>query len=125
MEKAETYKAIHIDSEKREVKIVDVPRAQSLKTLQELVGGYITYGFTKRNGDVLMVDDDGYAKGGDNFFILAGAPQPFIGNGVIVAGDEYTDVLSNLEDVKASVKFATLLEIKMMLARQKLQPQEK
>lgn len=114
-----SYLAIHIDSENREIKVVEIDRKNSLTTLQSLVGGYITPGHYLENGDMVYVDDNGLLGGPENFFLIQGAHQPFAGNGVMVAGEEYEDVISTVESLKSKVKFLNAFELQLLIAGSK------
>ena len=106
-----TYQAIHIDAENKEIRLVTINREASLTQLQWFVSGLITPGHYFENEDLLYVDEEALMKSPEHFFIIEGAHQPFAGNGVVVAGKEYEDVVSTLESIKNKVKFFNRNEI--------------
>lgn len=113
---ANFYKAILIDSLNREIREIQIPKNDSLRTLQSHIGGLITPGHHLLNDDLVYVNDEGWFKGSQDFFFIKGAPQPFAGNGVIVAGNEYEDALSKLDQIKKSVRFLSSIELKIFMS---------
>lgn len=106
-------RALKIDSDKREVTEIDV---NSLKDLQQAVGGLITYAHHLDNGDAIFVDDEGLFKSPEHFFMVKGTPQPFAGNGVVVGptdtqGEE-TPAKSTVKGVRKLITFMTLGEVR-------------
>ncbi len=92
-------KAIHINAEEQTVTEIELGNPDSTQELQELIGGYLTCGWTwydvagfPRN--VLYVDDEGMLKGYDHYFRILNAdkvgfcnsdgPTFLYGNGVIL-----------------------------------------
>ncbi len=92
-------KAILINAKEQTVKEIELNDPDSTQELQELVGGYLTCGWTwydvagfPRN--VLYVDDEGMLKGYDYYFRIINAdkvgfcnscgPTHLYGNGVIL-----------------------------------------
>lgn len=74
-------KAILIDSTARVVCEVEIDR--ELKSLQELVGGYIEL-VRISDKDDCYVNEEGLLHGEQNFFEYEGFLRPLAGNGVIV-----------------------------------------
>ena len=109
-------KAILIDSVNRSITEIDIEN--SLESIY-IAGGYdcvdIVY---LENNDAVYVDDEGLLNKPQHFFILAGYKQPIAGNGVILGttddGDNQ-DIQSSLDEIKNSVRFVSLAEIRQMI----------
>ncbi len=92
-------KAIYINAEEKTVTEIELNDPDSTNELQDLVGGYLTCGWTWYDiagfpNNVLYVDDEGLLKGYDHYFRILNAdkigfcnpsgPTFLYGNGVIV-----------------------------------------
>lgn len=80
---------------------------ETLKFLQEQVGGYVD---CVRLGDGmdLWVNDEGMVNGTQEFFMLAGAHQPYAGNGVIASSNEEGETIGtncSVEAIEAVIHF--------------------
>jgi hypothetical protein len=120
MKTQKQYRAYHIDSDKKEVIEIMIPDDGSLEALQKCVGGYIEPAHRFENEDILYVNEEGLFGQPQNFFILAGAHQPFAGNGVMIGTDEEgdnADVQTPIQDIKARIVFADINTIRKMLSR--------
>lgn len=116
--KKKDYDVIFIDSKE---KTITTKKCSCLKDLQNLVGGYIETGMRMDNEDDLYVDEEGLLSGPESFFLYKGAHQPFAGNGVVVGCDEdgdSTDHKTDIETVRASVKFLSKSELLEILKNQ-------
>ena len=85
---------------------IQIDKKNSLKEMQEVVGGLITVA-CESDLDTLMVNDEGLFMFSD-FFYFEGNCQPNAGNGIMVGTDENgetVDCKMSLEAVKAKVKF--------------------
>jgi hypothetical protein len=86
-------KAIFIDSEKRELREIDLPQREAMSdAIRKLLGGWLTTAWTWPNDDVLFVDDDALLKPTRYFFRISTRSdgQPLGGHGVVV-GHEIID----------------------------------
>jgi hypothetical protein len=107
-------KAILIDVEKREVKIVDVEKGIDAIYAQIKCDCFTVV--TLENEDAIFVDDEGLLKLDENskFFFIEGYHQPLAGNGLILGTNEEgesVDVKSDLQDIKNRVRFLNIQEI--------------
>ena len=103
-------RAIIIDAVKREVREVEIEN--TLKSLQEVVGGYIETAHQLNNDsrDAVFVNEEGLLSQPKNFFVYDGAHQPFAGSGIIVGCDDEGETIGctiSLDEVKSKVSFAT------------------
>lgn len=100
-------KAYKIDTQLRQVTEIEINEGNSLKEMQEVVGGLITVAAELENTDTMFVNDEGLFMFNE-FFYFDGCYQPFAGNGVIVGTDEEgasVGAKSTLEEIKSRVKF--------------------
>ena len=108
------FKALHINSIERTVTEVTIEDSDSLKQLQNLVGGFIEPAGSFENGDYVFVDEEGLYKY-KTFFEVKGFHQPFAGNGEVIGTTNDGDNASaetTLEELKRLVTFSTLAEIR-------------
>lgn len=99
-------KAIKIDVTNRTVTEIEIG-ANSLKSMQEVVGGLITAALEMENMDTLYVNDEGLFLFNE-FFYLEGNVQPNAGNGIIMGTDEEGGSIgakSSLEEIRSKVRF--------------------
>ena len=99
-------RAIKIDVVNKTITEIQIDKKNSLKEMQEVVGGLITVA-CESDLDTLMVNDEGLFMFSD-FFYFEGNCQPNAGNGIMVGTDENgetVDCKMSLEAVKAKVKF--------------------
>jgi hypothetical protein len=107
-------KAILIDTENREVKMIEIEKG--IDAIYEQINCDCFTVVTLENEDAIFVDDEGLLKLNENskFFFIEGYHQPLAGNGLILGTDEEGESVnakSNLEDIKNRVKFLTIQEI--------------
>lgn len=104
-------KALLIDSERR--KIVDI-EIRDFEDINRAIGSDIfTTAYQFENGDTIYVDDEGLLKPqGFGFQIKGSCQDLFVGNGVVLGGDNHTgesrDVKSDLLDIAHSITFIRL-----------------
>lgn len=94
---------IVIDVHKKEVREQFVHEKDSLKAMQDIVGGYIERAWTASRDIDLYVDEEGMLKEPTKFFRLDGCTQPYAGNGVICGGKFAKN--ATLDEVRAKVAF--------------------
>jgi hypothetical protein len=89
-----------------------------LESLQGVVGGYIETAFNFPNDDCAYVNEEGLYQGYQFGFMIKGAHQPFMGNGVVVGSNPRTgddaDVKMSLPELQAQVKFLSLQDMRRM-----------
>lgn len=78
-------RAIIIDAKQRQIREIEVNG--TLACLQAAVGGLIEEAFMTGLPDVLFVNEEGLINGTKYGFILEGAMQPLIGDGIIIGHD--------------------------------------
>lgn len=105
-------RAIIIDAKKQEVREEDI--RGGLKSLQQIVGGFIERACCPDDTHDLFVDEEGLLKHPEYFFEYEGAHQPFAGNGVIVSHDDEGETKAatlSLDEVRSHVKFMRAEEL--------------
>ena len=105
------YRAIVIDAFSRNVYETMIPRNNSLSALQAILGGNIEVAHRTGAGDIIFVDEGGFNRSPRDFFYFQGAHQPFAGSGVVVSDEEYEDVNTTVEAIKARVRFADINDL--------------
>jgi len=106
-------RAIRIDVEKRTVTEVELDSTDTLKALQEQVGGLITTAHCLENGDDIYCDDEGLLKPQEGFFCYDLQTAPFPGNGIIVGADDKGRTVaakSTVEEIQKAVVFMNSIE---------------
>lgn len=119
LKKGNVMKLIVIDSVKQEVREETVT-GESLKAMQDAVGGHIEIAYHFENGDTMFCDEEGLYKGHDTFVWLEGAHQPFAGSCVIAGCDDEgntTSAKTSVEEVKRRVQFLSTFEVRAMAER--------
>jgi hypothetical protein len=110
-------KAILIDVENREVKMVEVEKG--IHAIYEKINCDCFTVVSLENEDAIFIDDEGLLKLSETskFFFIEGYHQPLAGNGLILGTDEEgesVDAKSSLEDIKNRVRFLTIQEVYAM-----------
>jgi len=110
-----THKAILIDAKARTFSIVEV--GDCLDIQKKIGCGCFTIATQLPRNDVIYVDDEGMLTLDDEsvFFEFEGAHQPFVGNGLVMGGDdegETQDVKITLLEIQNKVKFLTLAQVR-------------
>ena len=104
-----------IDAENRNIREAEYT---GLESLQSAVGGYIETAFNFPNDDAAFVNEEGLYQGYQFGFMIKGAHQPFLGNGVVVGTDtatgDTTEVKMSLPELQAQVKFVSLQDMRRM-----------
>lgn len=111
-------RAIKIDSENRVVSEIELDKSDSLKSMQEIVGGYICQAMEFDKRDTLFVNDDGLLDNPQHFFWFEGLHQPLAGNGVITgcnANGNTVAVKMKIEQVLSTIRWLTLAEIQAFI----------
>jgi hypothetical protein len=110
-------RAIKIDSLNRAITEIE---NTGLESLQAAVSGYITIAYDYPDGSTCFVNDEGLFTA-NNFFSSKFGHQPFAGNGIIVGPvdneGESTECTLTIEEIKASTKFLSPLEVQLMYSR--------
>lgn len=114
-------RAILINSAEKTVTEIELDSPDTTRELQELVGGYLTCGWTWYSAsgfpnNVMYVDDEGMLKGYDHYFRITNADQVGLcnpsgptfmyGNGVILGVNEEgesTDTTIIAEDLEVAM----------------------
>lgn len=99
-------RAFKIDVIAKTVTEIDI--SGELKSLQEVVGGYIELAREINDTDNLYVDEEGLLKGQLPWFEITGGHQPFIGHGVIIGSDDEGETIgakASLTEIQAMVTF--------------------
>jgi len=113
-------RAIRIDMKKKTVTEVELDSTDTLKALQEQVGGLITTAHCLENGDDIYCDDEGLLKHQEGFFRYERVSPPCVGNGIIVGHDGHGRTVaakSTLEDIQKAIVFMDSVEA-LMYAKQ-------
>jgi hypothetical protein len=108
-------KAILIDAVNRVVREVEVP-AEGLKEVYALLGegttlvtGAVYLREDEEGSDLLLVDDEGLLNPDKSAgFLYKGAPQPYVGSGIIMGGNEDGETCSvkmDMEVVREAVSW--------------------
>ena len=114
-------KAILIDVQKKEVRMVEVDDKKVLESWYELMGCQmveVAHYFDRH--DSILVDEEGLLSLDEDtkFFTIEGGHQPFAGNGLVVGVDNRGESVSpkiSVEEVQKKVRFHTLWEVQSMV----------
>ena len=111
-----THKAILIDVKAETITEIQVG---DYLDIQHKIGCDIfTIGMHLPDCDAIYVDDEGLLSVApeSKFFLMEGAHQPFVGNGLICGGDsegETQNVKMTVDEVKKQIKFLTLAQAQL------------
>ena len=94
-----------INSETCEVTEAEIQEHESLSFAQKAVGGYIEAAHQLNNGDTFFCDEEGLFKGYESGFLVKGAHQPFLGNGILIGLNKRNSVKTPIEEIKRMLNF--------------------
>lgn len=112
-------RAILIDAAARTITEIDIEKGadSGAHALERAIGCDIfQMAMNYPNGDVLYVDEEGLLKPAPHWFRVRSGHQAFAGNGVLLGSDnqgESVDVKTTLDDLRATVTFMSLHEIRV------------
>lgn len=102
-------RAIKIDSENRTITEIELDPKDTLKSLQDCVGGLIELATDLHYGDSLYVNEEGLLTSPEYFFNFRGLHQLLAGNAVVAGIDHETGdtvaATSSVESIRELVTF--------------------
>ena len=111
-------RSIKIDAKNKTVEVIELDDKDSLKEMQKVVGGYIEVAHDDGK-NTLYVDEEGFYKGGQDFFTYEGAHQPFVGNGIFCGinhkNGKTVKCTLTVEEVRSKVRFISFQTVRTMV----------
>lgn len=117
-----SHRAILIDAEARTISEVELPEKESLRHMQEAVGGYIEAALQLGGGDTVYVNEEGLLQPAEKqwrWIHWNGHSQAWVGNAIVCGCNLRTgnnaDLKVSLEHVKQNITFLNRDEVILMV----------